>query len=247
MVAESVLVLHDASEMVMQIVCEHHDLASPSRFMDFWPTVEKAQLAPAPSREQMHKLNELRKGFKHRGTIPNPRVVRSLDPEVRAFCSAVCSIYLNIRFDELSLADLIQNESARASIKASETLFLQHKVDKALVEIENAFHAVWTQAEKCGSLFVHQIPVGNSRLANGIAALNQDLVKALNLVLLGVDLQTYSMYCRLVPSVSRTLSGNAQVVWWHDAHATPEQFERLVGFVTDLALSLEQLSLQSAE
>ena len=244
LVAESLLVIHDASEMVMQIVYEHHNIVPPRDFLGFWPKLSDAHLPTPPFYAEMRRLNDLRVGFKHRGTVPNPSTVRALDADVRGFCAAVCSQYLDTQFGEITLADLLEDEVARGHLKSAELLYSQDNVAEALVEIDEAFHAIWQSAEENGCIFVHKIPIGGGNLpANALTTWEPKLIRSFNILLLGVDLPTYSLFCSLTPSISRSPYNNSkQVQWWHEPHATPEQFSTLLTFVIDVGLTVQQRS-----
>lgn len=240
LVAESVLTLHDASEMVMQVVYEHHQIKPTPNFVDFWSLLPKANLKEPPFFSRMRVLNDLRVGFKHRGTIPNARTVLALDPDVRAFCTSVCLEYLDVQLNELTLGDLIEPADVREHVKNAEIAYSSGDVGEALVQIAEAFHDVWTFAEENGCIFTHDIPIGGKRVApNAIATWEPGLIKYLNIVLLGIDLPTYSFFMDFMPHISRGFDDSIQVQLSGEPKATEEQFAALVSFVVDLALSVQ--------
>jgi hypothetical protein len=240
-VAESVLALHDASDIIMHVIYEVHQIKAPTNFLDFWKAAESIHNKPVPGHAQMRRLNDLRVGLKHRGTIPNPNVVRALDPEVRAFCSTICHLYLGVNFSDLSYSDLVSVEQAKQHLKLAEIKYAAGGTADALTELVNAFDAAWKEGEESGTLFTQGLTFsGTKQKGSVVPTSDQSMIRAINLALLAVDLADYSLYIKLTPTVTRTLTGKAQVTWHHKPAATQEQFALLVEFVTNVALKISR-------
>src|SRR5438445_9459587 len=102
-VAVSLLLMHDASELLMLAIADHLQLGSKWSFMEFWEKVKKSGLKEPGHRIPMEQLNSLRVGLKHKGTLPHAQTVRDLMPRVDAFCEEVTKDLLGLDFAELSL------------------------------------------------------------------------------------------------------------------------------------------------
>jgi hypothetical protein len=244
LVSESLLILHDASEMVMQVVYDYHNIKAPKEFLQFWEKLPEAGLAKPDFRSAIRQLNELRVGFKHRGIIPNAGVVRKLDPEVRAFCSSLCTAYLDTEFDQLSLADLVQNQDVAGPLKKAELSYVEGKSQEAVIELEDALHQVWEWAKKSECIFTYGLALsGQRRSGNTISTFEPGLIPYLNLVLLGVDLRAYNQVSSILPGVSRSPhAGSKETQFSTLPSVTPEQFASALSFITDLALKVQGLA-----
>ncbi len=91
----SLLLLHDAVEMLMIAVLDHLEMrVSPRReFKDFWNEIKQAGQSEPPDFIAMKSLNKLRINLKHYGTLPNPKAVRDLLPRARGFFENVLNAY----------------------------------------------------------------------------------------------------------------------------------------------------------
>src|SRR5438552_1723013 len=69
-VAASLLLMHDASELLMLAVSDHLKLAK-WEFMGFWEEVKKSGKTEPGHKIPMGQLNSLRVGLKHKGTLPH--------------------------------------------------------------------------------------------------------------------------------------------------------------------------------
>jgi hypothetical protein len=84
--AEALLAVHDSAEILMRVVTDHLGARPAHDFMDFWKNVKDSGHPEPPYRGAMDRVNNLRVGFKHKGNLPHPGVVRDLMPSVTAFC-----------------------------------------------------------------------------------------------------------------------------------------------------------------
>src|ERR1700728_3911797 len=67
----SLLLIHDAVELMMIAVLDHLQVPSKTKreFMDFWPDIKKAGHPEPPDSVPMSSLNKLRVGLKHNGNL----------------------------------------------------------------------------------------------------------------------------------------------------------------------------------
>ena len=105
-----------AVEMTLKCVATRHNIINSSRqefrFKDLWNEgVTKG--GNLPLKEQMFTLHDIRNLIQHAGIIPPYEEVIKFKGYVKDFLKNVIETEFNIKFDELSLASLIENEDER--------------------------------------------------------------------------------------------------------------------------------------
>src|SRR6266566_3947673 len=106
-VAACLLLMHDATELLMLAATDHLGIGSKWGFMDFWDKVKQSGHKEPGHKVPMGQLNDMRVSLKHKGILPRPQSVRDLFPRVEIFCEEVTKDLLDLDFGELSLADLV--------------------------------------------------------------------------------------------------------------------------------------------
>src|SRR5579863_1060863 len=114
----SLLLMHDATELLMLSVLDHLKVTVQKRreFMDFWTEVKPPDHPAPPDRIAMDSLNRLRVNLKHGGNIPNSQEVRDLLPRVVGFFENVLKTYCDIEYSAVSLIDLIPDSVVKGVI-----------------------------------------------------------------------------------------------------------------------------------
>jgi hypothetical protein len=100
-IAVSLLLMHDASEMLMLAVSDHLQLSAKWSFMEFWAKVKDKTGRQPPHRSPMQELNSLRVGLKHKGTLSHAQTVRDLTARVEIFCEEITREFLDVNFTDL--------------------------------------------------------------------------------------------------------------------------------------------------
>jgi hypothetical protein len=140
----AVLMLHDAVEMFLQIVAEHRgvDLTKNIDFIGYWTAFEKAGV-PLTHKVAMGRLNAARVNVKHRGVAPAHREIEGFSSTVPNFLLENAKSTLGIDFDRVSLTDLLQLETVRSALQASEAALGSGDLETAMAECAKAFvHAM---------------------------------------------------------------------------------------------------------
>lgn len=248
----SLLLMHDAIELLMLAVLDH--LAVPNKkhreFMDFWGDVKQAGFSEPSDRIPMESLNKLRVGLKHNGNLPNPQTVKELLPRTRGFFENVLSTYCDMSYAAVSLIDLIPDENVRRILIAARQRFSDGEKAQAMTDLKIAFRQLEQpegkylprlHAPKKPTLPVEMVRTGWSEYLNQLHAfLDQSAIRT-NALMYGVDPIRYTNFLKTGPGVQWSLTGVPYVSHWgtYDA-VSSEQFDELIAFLIDYALKVSE-------
>lgn len=145
--AVSLTLMHDAAEMLMIAVIDHLQVPTSKKrdFLDFWKELKQGGYPEPPFLPAMDQLNALRVGLKHKGNMPRPETVHDLIPRLEHFCSFVTQTYLNLDYQGLELADLVDFPEVRNTLKEAKSHFDDGKNEEAFVRLRLAFDAMLKQ------------------------------------------------------------------------------------------------------
>ncbi len=118
--AASLLTLHDAVELLLQVAAEHAGIPTGLRitFMDYWKAFSKAGYN-LPS-TGMQRLNAARVGLKHHAVLPRRVDLVEFGSLVLSFMEAVMTAVFAIPLTSVSLATLLPEGEASEELKAAE-------------------------------------------------------------------------------------------------------------------------------
>ena len=245
-VAASLLLMHDASELLMLAVADHLQLGK-WEFMEFWEKVKQKGKTEPGHKIPMGQLNSLRVGLKHKGTLPHVQTVRDLMPRIDAFCEEVTKDLLDLDFAELSLADLVVDDDVRHTLREAEKALTAGEKKDAYLNVRLAFDKLRRLIASDVALIKKPrgIKVPKGALPNetkqGLLNLQGvvfDVVGTLNTLMLGIDPVRYRFLIANTPAVSWTLSGQHQAVFTGDYSDVPDEvFQTCFEFVLDVALT----------
>jgi len=245
-VAASLLLMHDASELLMLAVADHLQLGK-WEFMEFWEKVKQKGKTEPGHKIPMGQLNSLRVGLKHKGTLPHVQTVRDLMPRIDAFCEEVTKDLLDLDFAELSLADLVVDDDVRHTLREAEKALTAGEKKDAYLNVRLAFDKLRRLIASDVALIKKRrgIKVPKGALPNetkqGLLNLQGvvfDVVGTLNTLMLGIDPVRYRFLIANTPAVSWTLSGQHQAVFTGDYSDVPDEvFQTCFEFVLDVALT----------
>jgi hypothetical protein len=245
-VAASLLLMHDAAELLMLAVSDHLQLGK-WKFMEFWDKVKRSGKREPGHKFPMGQLNSLRVGLKHKGALPHAQTVRDLMPRVEAFCEEVTKNFLDLNFAELSLATLVDNDDIRDTLQTAEKALSNGDKNNAYLNVRIAFDKV--RRLIASDIAVLKKPVGikipKGALPNetkqGLLNLQGvvfDMVGTLNTLMLGIDPIKYRYLLANTPAVSWSLSGQYQALHIGKYTDVPDEvFRTCFEFVVDVALS----------
>jgi len=252
--ALSVLAAHDAVEILMRVVADFMGATLSNDFMAFWEAVStKSSIVPS-HKDTIKSLNKLRISFKHYGLLPNTTVVKDLLPVVTAFCIEIARNYLNIDFDTVTLADLIQNDEARLKIKSAEKSFVDGDRQTTFFELGQAYEVLLKEAQVKFGFAIEKNARTTFRTSSSVSAevrqvlsqldieqmkyALQRTIDATNMLALGVSPQKLKRFKELVPTVQYSVSGKFTVSWLKRPSEEKEDLDFCVSFLIDFALRL---------
>jgi hypothetical protein len=246
-IAASLLLMHDASELLMLAVTDHLGLGSNWNFMQFWEKVKQKGGKEPGHKIPMGQLNDLRVGLKHKGTLPHAQTVRDLMPRIDAFCEEVTKDLLDLDFAQLSLADLVADDNVRNTLQEAEQALKAGDRKSAFLNLRLAFDKLRGLIASDVALIKKPrgIKVPKGALPNetkqgllNLQGVVYDLVGTLNTVILGIDPVRYRLLIANTPAVSWTLSGQYQALFTHDySDVADEVFRTCFEFVVEVALT----------
>lgn len=233
MSAYSLLGFHDSVELFLQLVAEHLDVGkNKTQFMEYWDLIAPA-LSSQPLSQQtaMKRLNNARIALKHHGNLPSTTQVDQFRAITGSFFEDNTLMVFGVRFDEVSLIDLVPYEEPRETLKMSEAAMNQGDTEQAMSNIAMAFEQLISEVNQGYLARYHRSPFyfGASftfdsaffrRRTEPIAnpereAFEDKLVKAVEslqsavkILSLGLDYRKFARFSLLTPVVKRTLGGD---------------------------------------
>ncbi len=240
----SILAAHDAVEMVMKVVTDTLNVPWAHEFKKFWSLVEQKTGTLPPRLGAMDQLNDDRNGFKHKGILPNPTNASERLRNSLEFCEEISQQYLNVDYQSVSLADLIQNILARAKIKEAESEKENGNLPAAITKLGLAFDDLLGEArEKHKEALVGHIPILGREFVQSVASesLKSKLHKVAETVdslILGIDLAKLRRFSEITPMRQHT-AYEVTLIWTRDWNSlTIEDFHFCRTFVIDFGLQL---------
>jgi len=248
----SLLLIHDAIELLMLAVLDHRNIKAKERreFMDFWTDIKQAGLPVPPDDIPMRSLNKLRVGLKHHGNLPNSQTVRDLLPRARGFFENVLKSYCDLDYEDVSLIDLIADEEVREILKVARQKFIEGDKTTAMTDLKVAFHKIEHPGGKgLPKLHAPRKPSLPSQIDREVGPYLEQLHDFLdrcatrtNLLTIGVDLRRYADFTRSGPALLWSVTGKYQAqhsVMGYE-HVSSEKFDGFIAFLIDYALKVSE-------
>lgn len=260
----SLLTMHDAVELFLQVSSEHlNSGGTQPGFMDYWDLLNK-KLSPREleQKESMRRLNKARVALKHHGTFPSNLDIEAFRASVTNFFQDNTPIIFSINLSEVSLIEFVNPESSRQKLMDAQSDIQNNNTLAALDKIALAFAEMIADYENRKRVryngspfyfgrdltFLGRFHMGlNSgdklgdfvdRVKESIEAM-QDAIKILAL---GLDYRKYSKYKQLTPDLSRVLSGDWIIHrrFGYDQKPSQEDTMFCIDFVIESALALAE-------
>ncbi|MGD0347385.1 MAG: hypothetical protein ABSA85_11550 [Terracidiphilus sp.] len=248
----SVLLMHDAVELLMIAVLDHLNVVVPKKpeFMDFWGLVKQATQRDPPDKTAMRSLNTVRVGLKHNGVLPNLNEVRDLLTRARGFFENILRSYCNVSYAGVSLVDLVPDQDVRATLIEARRKFVSGDKDHAMVDLQLAFHKLQQpEGKTLPKLLAPNAPTLPSEVRragwgryldqlHSFLAINASVTNAL---MLGIDPYRYSDFVRSGPVLQWSVAGTYTVQFWKSyENVSLERFDELIAFLIDYALKVSE-------
>jgi hypothetical protein len=261
--ASAILLLHDASELILSVAVEHYNVGKKHiEFNQYFELLNNVIEPDALShRDSMRRLNEARIGLKHHGTMPSRRDVIEFDAMVGYFSRDNLPKLFSVSLDDVSLADLVAAESVRACLRRADTAFAERDGEAVGCAIAEAFARLLLEyGVRKGATsglqrdvrgFEQLVQRGtrtSSRALTRMAEAVDDLHEEVSLLRQGIETRKLTVFRALMPFVQIAMAGNATFAT--KGGATPPSLEALrfcYDFVVDSALRMEDVHADIAD
>jgi hypothetical protein len=257
-VSVSLLLMHDAAELLMLAIVDHLQVTVQKRreFMDFWTEIKPPTHPSPPDRLAMESMNKMRVVLKHNGNLPNAQEVRNLLPRVRGFFENVLKAYCDLEYTEVSLLDLIENQQVKDYVVSARQKFAISDRIGAMTDLQFALHYLENpDGKRLPKLYAPKRPSLPSEMVRGGWGVYLDQLhdflsqcaSRTNALMFGIDPLRYSRFTGLGPSVQWSITGAPYVLAQSDYRDLPEEvFEEQISFLTDYAIKASESYVPSA-
>lgn len=252
--AVSMLLQHDAVELVLALGAEHHNVGTrKTDFAQYFGLLENA-IAPETlaHRESMRRLNDARVSLKHHGTTPSRREVLSFYSAARDFVQDNMPRLFGLSFDDVSMANIIEAQPVRECLRRADGAFKQNDLMEAGRAISEAFARLLREYKIAlgsgrgmrGEMREFEAHLDRSGRTGPLTRLGEvvdEMHDELALLRQGVDTRALNVFRSLTPNAAIAMAGNARFT--SSGGAPPADLDQLrfcYDFVVDSALSIEQ-------
>jgi hypothetical protein len=266
----SLLTMHDAVELFLQLASEHLNAgAGQPAFMDYWDILNK-RLAPKEleQKESMRRLNKARVALKHHGTFPSDLDIESFRANTISFFQDNTPLIFAITLDAVSLIEFVNPDLSRQKLKEAQDQIQKGDTLVALDNIALAFAGMIADYEDRKRGKFHTSPFyfgrnmtflssfsmgfGGGSLSRPERELGKfiDNVKeslkamqdAIKMLALGIDYRKYSKFKMLTPYLARVMSGDWVIDRRFKDDEKPSQDDArfCLDFVIESALALAE-------
>lgn len=120
----AVLLLHDAVEAFLLLAAEHLGTAAPREFGQYWDVLSPGKLQGGIDlavKQGMVRLNKVRVNLKHHGVQPSKASIDLSLVDAATFFAANTRLVFGIDYDQVSMADVIEQEKVRELVRKAES------------------------------------------------------------------------------------------------------------------------------
>lgn len=139
----SLLTFHDAIELFFVLSCEHLGVTSANEkthFNEYWSLIAGELKEKRLTQEaSIKRLNKGRVAMKHQGILSSKSDVEDFRVSATNFFVENTPIVFDIKFHDVSLAELVQYEKAREYLKEAVRALIENEREDALDNVACAF------------------------------------------------------------------------------------------------------------
>jgi hypothetical protein len=237
--AASVLCLHDAIELFMQLGIEHHNVSTGNqKHPDFILLFDdlSQNVTGLEGRDGLNRLNKTRVAVKHNAIQVSIDEVKLCRERSRVFFEVNCQRLLQVDFFSFSTADGIIDVNIRAKIQEAELALSAGDLMKCAAAVAKAFESLERTHEYFSGI---GIPTSKESSLNEILDIVRKLEITTLFTALGVPYVEREKFKALVATVTTMASGR-QVVVIRRSQLTPEQMQFCIDFVIRTTLAVER-------
>lgn len=249
--ATGLLLLHDALELLIDLVCAHVNYPRPKSLLDAWEGLSKAHGVNLPLRVSITKLNTSRNSLKHKGLRPHQSDINDFSGVAQSFYKEVCANVFSIDIDSLSLASLVTVPSVREHLRLAEEFEAQRQPIPSLQESAIAFELLIEHFSNgpaalymngpfhlSGALSVPSRGDSNYGMAATIKAVNE-MRRPLQMVMLGLEYPKYVRFSLCVPKIVRLADGSIIARGFRQDVPSMESVRFAILYVIESSLQLQ--------
>lgn len=263
----SILAFHDCVEMFLVLVAENKNKKAEYNFLEYWTSFSDLTM-----KESMKALSDRRKSIKHRGQFPSKNDIEISRVMVSNFLEENTPIQFGIKFEDVSITNLITFSSVKSYLDLAEDYFNKGAFYESLVECKKAFldllicydnsklngrHSIVNIGDKIGSdyqkLVGHDDKLGHKWFRQ-ISETTNNLREILKITALGIDYRKYTFFNAATPEVSQYVTINGS-----EFHAIEKSYYEgrrvfnaktsrfCIDFVIDSALKLQEFDFDISQ
>lgn len=144
----------NAVEIVLRCVTTRQGVKSKKKQLYFEELLQAND--DLPLKEQMRGLHRARNAVQHQGDVPSMESVVKYKGYTEDFFRQVCKAIFSVRYEELFLSELIDNENLREQVRKAEEVLGKGEFERCLELCDEAFmSAIFEEADifyKAGAL-----------------------------------------------------------------------------------------------
>jgi hypothetical protein len=253
----SILTLHDAVELFLQLVAEYAGVDAAVKdiqFMHYWsktqPLLAKLGKPALTHRIAMERLNNARVNFKHYSNPPaKSAITGSYAPDVNSFLEDNSSAIFNITLATVSLVNLVTCQATQAELTQAEKLKQTGQYQEAITHARFAFNELIddyeaTKTDNLGRSPFDFLGLGFDCGFDVVRQSVKSLEEAVKIIGFGIDFKRYGKFKLLTPYVYK--SGNDR--YYKPLAVDPETSKShtavdadfCIDFVIESALALQE-------
>lgn len=137
----AVMTLHDAVEAFLLLAGEHLGAPESREFEKYWDVLSPAKNPRGVDlavRQGMARLNKVRVTLKHHGGHPSTATISQIVDDTATFFAANTKIVFGVDYDEMSMADLIEQDRVRVLVRSAETAAAAGGIIAAMIALSDA-------------------------------------------------------------------------------------------------------------
>jgi hypothetical protein len=275
LIYSAVLTFHDTVELFLGLSADHLGVSIQEHlpFTKYWevlhPDKAGSRGVDLPTKQGMNRLNRLRNGFKHAGTLPGVPAVEQARAETTAFLEDATPLVFSIPFGDIDMADVAPQAKVRAKLKqarvendsgarigamaslaeAFELVFMARTKPDWLRETPFSFgrDETYPPSERDYLRLGSHVDPGNRHDSHKItqeqfrvAEATRSLQIGMRVVALGIDYASYYRFRIMTPGVAHHHDGERRLYHAKAYAPRPEDFEWCYQFVIESALRVAE-------
>jgi hypothetical protein len=150
----AVLLLHDAVEAFLLLAAEHLGATAPRDFVQYWDTLSPAKVSGGVKlavKQGMARLNRVRVNLKHHGVQPGKAAIEKGLTDGTTFFAANTPLVFGVDYDQVSMADLIEQEQVRELVHKAESAAAGGDHAGAMIALSDACELLLMPRRSSGS------------------------------------------------------------------------------------------------